>query len=197
MFVIALFVMQTGTAGIVVGPGQTKVTLTARAADDSTRARRDSLRRATAAAHPIITPAILASAYADASARSLISRAREARLSQDSSIQNYEATTYQRLTTKLGLSHLALDRMLFRYESTSRVRWQRGAGASVEITGRRAAAPSIGDAEIDIDDIQSPVPYFPGRDALWAGSSVVKDEIKTDDLIHPLATAAEAYYIYQ
>lgn len=127
----------------------------------------------------------------------MIERAREARLTQDSSIQSYDATTLQRMTAGMGLTRFGPDRMLFRYESSSRVRWQRGVGASIEITGRRAVSPSTGKADIEVDEILSPVPYFPGRDALWAGFVRVKDEISDEGLIHPLATSAEAYYVYE
>lgn len=195
MIAIAALLLIQSTTSVGIGVDTKKgaaIVFKSRPTGDSTR--RDTTRRAPRA---IVTPALLASAYKDAAARSMIGRAREARMTQDSSIQSYDATTLQRMTAGMGLSRFGRDRMLFRYESSSRVRWLRGVGASIEITGRRAVAPSIGKADIEIDEILSPVPYFPGRDALWAGFVQVKDEISDEGLIHPLATAAEAYYVYE
>ena len=192
--IAALMLLQT-QATVSIGAGTKKgasVGVQMRGADDSTR--RDTTRRRAA----VVTPALLASAYKDAASRSMISRAREARLSQDSSLRNYDATTLQRLTAGLGLSRFGRERMLFRYESSSKVKWQRGVGALVEITGRRAVAPSFGkNVIVEVDAILSPVPYFPGRDALWAGSATVRDEISGDEIVHPLATPGEAYYVYE
>lgn len=192
--VAALLLLQSSASLGVDTKKGASLSIIMRPGDDSSR-KRDSIR---AANRPVMTPALLASAYKDAASRSMIARARESRLVQDSSLRSYESTTLQRMTAGLGLSRFGRDRMLFRYEASSRVRWQRGVGASIEITGRRSAAPAIGkNVQIDVDDFISPVPYFPGRDALWAGFTNVKDEIDNDGLIHPLATSAEAFYIYQ
>ena len=46
------------------------------------------------------------------------------------------------------------------------------------------------------DDEMSPVPYYPGREALWIGSGVAKAEVDDREMIHPIALGAEAYYRY-
>src|SRR5919204_6118205 len=70
----------------------------ARAARDSARAVRDSVRHAMMRAKRRIplTPALLASAYEDERARDIITRARRARLVQDTSLVSYDAISKQR-----------------------------------------------------------------------------------------------------
>lgn len=147
---------------------------------------------------PAPTEAQLASAFADPGARALLTQARAARLGQDSSIASYDASTVQRFTVGVGLSKFARDRILFRSESSSRVRWARGVGAQIDMTGKRAAAPVIGgDVHSDIERALSPVPYYPGRDALWLGLDVVKETDEADDVINPMSKNAEAFYTYK
>src|SRR4029077_13689995 len=76
---------------------------------DSLRARernRDSVRSAIRLAKKLpITPAILMSAFKDPGARELLLRAREARLSQDSSLTGYDANSYERMSVGMGFKH--------------------------------------------------------------------------------------------
>src|SRR4051812_1318504 len=191
----AMLFLQT-SATINAGGKGTTVTVISHGRDEAP-VRKDSSSAKKKPPIPV-TPELIASAFMDEGSRSLVGRAREARKSQDSSLVSYSANTLQRMTLGLGLSKFGRDRTLFRYESAAKVEWQRGKGAQVEITGRRAVAPSIAkNVRVEVDAFASPIPYFPGRDALWVGSTMAKDEIDAEDVVHPLASGAEAYYIYQ
>jgi hypothetical protein len=142
-----------------------------------------------------VTPELEHSAFADAMARTLLVRAREARLAQDSALLGYDAKTFMRISVGMGFRKIGRDRLLFRSEQAARVRWARGSGVWVEPTGRRAAFP-MGHAEMDLTEA-TPIPYFPGRESLWMpGSGVAKAEVDENEFLHPLATGAEAYYHY-
>ncbi|HEX7977342.1 MAG TPA: hypothetical protein VF461_01970 [Gemmatimonadaceae bacterium] len=146
-----------------------------------------------------VTPQHLATAFRDPAARSILALAREARTSQDSALRSYDATTYQRISAGLALTKLGRDRLAFRSEEATRVRWRRGIGAYVDVTGSRAVVPiagKSGDAEIDAGI--SPVPYFPGSETLWIGASLSqKDVDEQEAIVHPLATGSEAYYTFE
>lgn len=148
-----------------------------------------------------VTPELERSAFRDAAARDLLHMARAARLRQDSSLLSYEATTYQRMSVGLGFRAIGRDRLLFRTENATKVRWSRDGGAWVEVTGRRSVAPTFGqggdvNGEIDLGDM-SPLPYYPGREALWVGSSSrVRAEVDDRELVHPIALGSEAYYVF-
>lgn len=144
-----------------------------------------------------LTPELERTAFRDATARTLLERAREARMAQDSALRSYDATSYMRMSVGLGVRKLGPERLLFRSEHAARVRWARGNGVWVEPTGRRSVVP-MGGADIDMSPA-TPVPYFPGRDALWFPSEdlrKVTEEVDERDLVHPLARGAEAYYHY-
>ena len=114
---------------------------------DSLRAvrhSRDSTRQATRLARKLpITPAVLATAFRDPAARELLLRAREARMSQDSTLNGYDASAYERLSVGLGFKKIGRDRLLMRSERASHVMWQRGKGAIVDVKGQRSAFPMI------------------------------------------------------
>lgn len=155
-------------------------------ARDRRPARRDS-----------ITPELERTAYADPGARELLFRARDARMRQDSSLQSYDAKTYQRISVGLGFRAIGRDRMMFRTEVASRVRWSRTGGALVEITGERAVAPAFGGEARAEGSMMSPVPYYPGREALWiGGNGLARAEVDDRELVHPIALGSEAYYKY-
>src|SRR5438105_10044159 len=71
-----------------------------------------------------VTTRVLATAFRDPAARLLLARAREARMSQDSALLSYDATSYQRISAGMGFSRIGRDRLIFRTENVSRVRWQ-------------------------------------------------------------------------
>src|SRR5215210_932333 len=133
------------------------------------RGRRRSPTRLPVTAH------VLATAFRDPTARALLMRARAERMSQDSSLQAYDATAYQRISAGMGFSKIGRDRLIFRTENVSRVRWQRGIGAYVDVKGARTVipvAPAEGQKEAQEDlldelDDMTPIPYYPGHEALW------------------------------
>src|SRR3954469_879090 len=169
---------------------------------DSVRANRharDSVRKATRLAkRPPMTPAIVASAFKDPSARDLLLRARAARFNQDSTLTGYDANTYERLSVGMGFKRIGRDRLLMRVERATRVMWNRDKGAVIQVKGERSAFPmieGIGHGDADVSDLTD-LPYFPGRETLWIGSGLAKADVSEDEMIHPLATGAELYYTY-
>jgi len=192
-FAAALLALQVGS--VPAPPQAARPADSAAVADSAGRHRRRRPPRRLP-----VTPALAASAFADAAARDLLLRARQARLSQDSALLSYDAKAYQRLSVGMGFKRLARKRLLLRTESAARVRWQRGVGVWLEPTGQRAVFPMVkeGEGEVDLDDI-APVPYFPGRESLWFPSSdfgTVRAEVDDQSMVHPIATGAEAYYRY-
>jgi hypothetical protein len=125
-----------------------------------------------------VTPELEASAFRDGAARTLLTKARVARMRQDSALLSYDATAYQRLSAGMAFRAFGRERLLFRTENASRVRWSRDGGTWVDLKGARTALPMVkdADAEIDVDEM-SPIPYYPGREALWIGSGVAKAEV--------------------
>ena len=169
---------------------------------DSVMARaraRDSARKATRLAkRPPITPAVLASAFKDAGARDLLLRARAARLTQDSTLTGYDANAYERMSVGMGFKRIGRDRLLMRSERASHVMWQRDKGAIIDVKGQRSAFPmldGVGRGDINFGSAAE-VPYYPGRETLWVGSGLAKADVSENEMIHPLATGAEAYYTY-
>jgi len=143
-----------------------------------------------------VTPALLASAFRDPQARSLLTMARAARLDQDSALMGYDATSYERMSVGMGFKRIGRDRILMRAERAARVVWRRGDPAYVEVLGQRAVSPIVeADGDINLDESVA-LPYFPGREGLWIGSGIAKKDIAEDEVIHPLANGAEAYYTY-
>jgi hypothetical protein len=165
----------------------------------ASHAKRDSVRRASRLARrPRLTPALLASAFKDARARDLLLRAREARLRQDSSLLGYEANAYERVSVGMGFKRIGRDRLLMRAERAANVRWQRDKGAMIRVTGQRTAMPTlegIGRGGLELGTIND-IPYYPGRETLWIGSGLAKADVSEDEMIHPLASGAEAFYTY-
>jgi len=144
-----------------------------------------------------VTPALVASAFRDSRAATLLAAARTSRLEQDSTLRGYDATSYERLSVGIGLKRIGRERLLMRTERVGRVTWQRGGPALVQILGKRHVMPMLegaGDTEIESYDI--PIPYYPGRETLWVGSGIAKSDINESEIIHPLARGAEAYYTY-
>jgi hypothetical protein len=148
-----------------------------------------------------VTDALRASAFKDPRAKDLLERARIARLHQDSLLLSYDATSYQRISVGLGIKAFSRTRLLFRHEEATRVQWQRGRGAWVELKGLRTALPMSKEGEREANagmgDI-SQIPYFPGREDLWVGGGgLVKAQVDEREIVHPIAEGAEAYYTYE
>ncbi len=148
-----------------------------------------------------VTPQVLATAFKDERARRLFLDARAARMRQDSTLQSYDATAYERMSVGLGFKRIGRERLLMRTERASRVIWNRNVGAQVEVRGARTAFPlmaGISDGENDADlGADGAIPYFPGKETLWIGSGMAKANVEDMEMIHPLANGAEAYYTYE
>jgi hypothetical protein len=152
-----------------------------------------------------VTEQVLATAFRDPEARVLLARARMARLSQDSALEAYDAMAYQRISAGMGFARIGRDRLIFRTENASRVQWQRGIGAWVEVKGQRTAipiAPKEAQEEAREDMAEegdmSAIPYYPGYEALWIGDgNGMQKTVNERELVHPLAKGAEAYYLYE
>lgn len=162
-------------------------------------ADRDSTRKKRREANVIaVTPALLASAFRDPGARDLLTRARVARLQQDSTLIGYDANAYERMSIGMGFARFGRDHILFRTERASHVLWSRSHGAVIEVKGERAVSPMLngaGSADADFGGMEQ-IPYFPGRETLWIGSGLAKADVSDDEIVHPLAKGAEAYYTY-
>ena len=148
----------------------------------------------------VATPAQVASAYEDAAARTLVARARAARVSQDSSLTAYDATAKRRFTVNFGLGDSGgPERLLIRSEGASRVRWRRGVGAHIDVLAARTAIPLAYSGARVLSDMldDNPVPYFPGREGLVGFSEVVRSRNRHQSpMIHPLEDGAESVYRY-
>jgi hypothetical protein len=171
------------------------------ARQDSIQAVRDSINlERREARHIPLTPQLLATAFRDPGARFLLERARSARLTQDSALRAYDATTYERLSVESRLSSLGRERLLFRTERATHIKWERGNGAVVDVTGARSALPMFkgaGKTRVDLGTGSVPVPYYPGRETLWIGSEVAKADADAEAIVHPLGNGSEAYYTYE
>ena len=145
-----------------------------------------------------LTAALLANAYRDATAREILTRARAARLAHDSSLFAYDARTVQRVSAGLGLRATGRERLAFRTESATRVRWHRETGAWIDVEGTRTAIPMAfpGARAIAGTVEMSPIPYFPGREGLLRFTGMERVTDQEGLFIHPLADGAESYYVY-
>ncbi len=166
--------------------------------------RRDSTERRSYRRVPV-TDAHRRTAFKSPAARSLLERARVSRMAQDSALLSYDATAYLRISAGLGFSKIGRDRLVFRHENVTRVKWHRDIGAWIDVKGARTALPIApkeaqeeADEDIGNDAEMTPVPYYPGQEPLLSfnGGNMVKAQVDESDMIHPLAEGAEAYYTY-
>ena len=178
--------------------------------DDSERDSerdRSERRRRLKARRTEVTPQLAASAFADALAKELLLKARAARLRNDSSIRAYDATAYQRMSVGMGFKALGRERLAMRVENSAHIRWNRDVGIWMEITGSRVVMPMLGgmpgmkEAESEMNKEMhqmTPIPWYPGKDALWIGGEggLARASVDESDMVHPLASGAEAYYRY-
>lgn len=164
--------------------------------------------RVPAARRVEVTDAMRRTAFRDGPARELLLRARAARLSQDSALRSYEVKSYQRVSVGMSLKETSRGRLMFRTENASRVRWQRGVGARVEVLGSRTAIPIIqglrnAEAEAereakedgDLEDMFA-IPYYPGMDELWLFKMMGSSD-SGNVLVHPIAEGSEAYFMFE
>jgi len=176
---------------------------------DSARAHMDEEREKDAR-RPVkripVTPALLASAFADEQARDLVLRARAAQYHVDSSLRSYDAKAYQRFSMGLGLRIAGRERLFMRAEQSQHILWDRDRGALVHVTGARWGMPMVGNVDDDDPDLEAgemlALPYVPGRDRLWPigtfEARVRRDDGEVDEqnIVHPMGAGAEAYYKY-
>lgn len=151
-----------------------------------------------------VTDKDLATAFKDTAARRILTLARAARLSQDSALRSYDATTYQRISAGLSFRRLGRDRLVFRTERADRVRWDRDQGLWLEVKGVRTVLPGIpeiGEREagkgIAEAGEMAAVPYFPGYEPLWIGPLMAERSVSELGPVHPMAEGSEAYYTYR
>jgi len=149
-----------------------------------------------------VTAALEANAFADSATRALFLLARRARVAQDSALRGYDAKTQARITVNLGTSMLTRNRLLFRTENVSNVKWRRGQGMWIEPLASRTTVPMA--KNVNVSGVAAsliPVPYFPGREQLWMPGGdqriVQADVDESEGFVHPLAIGSEAYYRYQ
>jgi hypothetical protein len=167
---------------------------------DVAREAREISRATWDSARPVVTvtEAERRSAFGTEDAERILTRAREARLRQDSALRSYRATTTQRMALGMGVRRLGLEKRLFQGDNVAQVIWSRDGGVWVNPIGSRVQVPMAGSADGDFVDAVS-IPYFPGKETLWMPSSnfgVVKTDIDERELIHPLAQGAEKHYRY-
>lgn len=153
-----------------------------------------------------VTEAHLRTAFKSPLARAVLTRARAARLSQDSALSSYDATAYLRISAGMGFSKIGRDRLIFRHENATRVRWHRDVGAWIDLKGSRTAIPVAPpdeerkeSEELAGDSDMTPLPYYPGQEPLLSlnGTGVMKAQVDERDMVHPIAEGAEAYYRYE
>jgi hypothetical protein len=206
MFVLLAAALLQGTAPAAPARDTVPATQPARdsAAADSTRRPARSVSVGPSRWRRVaVTDEHRRTAFDDAAARDLLLHARAARLRQDTSLLAYDATTFQRVSAGLGIRRFGRERLIYRGETATRVRWRRGEGAVVDVVGSREATLGEGKGGIDISmgSEMGPIPYFPGQETLWIGSEQVQtgDDDDDDDMpiIHPLTEGAEAYYRYR
>jgi len=153
-----------------------------------------------------VTAEHLRTAFKTPLARAVLERARSARMSQDSALMSYEATAYLRISAGMGFSKIGRDRLAFRHENVTNVKWHRDVGAWIDVKGARTAIPIAPEEEaqketeqeLNNDADMTPLPYYPGQEPLisFNGSGMVKSQVDERDMVHPLAEGAEAYYTY-
>jgi hypothetical protein len=185
-------------AAQVQPPRQTVVRDSTKPDSTAPHGRRQPIRRA-------VTEELRASAFRDSASRELFTKARAARIAQDSTIAGYDARVAQRLSVKAAIGSVTLERLVYRQEATARVQWQRGVGAHIDITGGRVSIPPVGMPKADREALRDviadpsliPIPYFPGQEPLWVGQFAARPDVNERDLVNPLANGAEAYYTYQ
>jgi hypothetical protein len=141
----------------------------------------------------------LASAYRDARARDVITRARMARLAQDSSLRSYDAITRQRVSAFLGVRRFGRERLVLRTENAARVRWHHDVGAWVDVLGARTAVPFAFPGVRVVEEMlhATPIPYFPGKESLMRFAGMERVTQSEGALfLHPLERGSEAYYLF-
>src|SRR4051812_48966568 len=103
-----------------------------------------------------VTAALAASAFKEAATKTPFERARRTRVSQDSTLRNYDAITRQRMSVDLGIGKLGREHLFYRQESAARVQWQHDVGAYIDVTGARVGIP-MAPKEAEVENLVSDV----------------------------------------
>jgi hypothetical protein len=205
LLAVSLFTLSAAFQGGTPPRPQQTIVRDSTRASDSAKVRGQYANPRWAPRRLPVTAEVLASAFRDSETRELFNRARKARITQDSSLNSYDAKVRQRMSVQVGIGKFGRDRLVYRQESASRVQWQRTSGVHVEMTGARVAIPMIAGTKEERDALQSnvtdeefsPIPYVPGSETLWIGDLSARTEVSERDLVNPIAGGAEAYYTYQ
>lgn len=155
-----------------------------------------------------VTDELRRTAFTDARARELVLHARAARLEQDSSLLSYDVMSYQRISAGMSLRETARERLIFRTENASHIRWHRDVGVHAEVLGARSVVPIVtgireAESEIKTDMLDEAgdmmaVPYYPGKDEFWLFEMIGGSDSDDDGpmLVHPIAEGSEAYFTF-
>jgi hypothetical protein len=127
-------------------------------------------------------------AYADATARETVRRARERRALVDRSIEAYEATATERISA--GHRLLLRERLLYRRESAARVNWQREGPIEVEVLGVREVIP----VAVELPQIPGDLDAYMGSMAFDPMNAQFLLRFSDTDLRNPLADGSEEDY---
>lgn len=188
---VALQVQTSATTGRDSATGQREVRIGIRVGNEPGR---EPVRRVA------VTAAHLATAFNTPAARTLLTRARQARFTQDSSLHSYDAKARQRISVGMSIRATGRERLVMRDEAVARIQWDHRAGAVVDMLGKRTTVPAADDMNPVDEGIRNdpslPIPYFPGRETLWIGGSVARVEVNEASFVHPIAEGSEAYYKY-
>lgn len=144
-----------------------------------------------------------ADTYGDPGVRSLVVRAREARIRELEGIESYEARVWERIRAGLTGRSFRRERDLFLGERTASMRWEENGTRYIRWEGARQASPVAGrrsdeDAGMAEELAQtlsslsggsSPIFHQPGDDRILFGSE--------EWALHPLADTARAQYRYR
>ena len=157
-----------------------------------------------------VTAELSASAFKDPTAKITLLKARASRLTQDSALVAYDAMSHQRLSVGMGFGRIGRDRLLFRHEAASRIRWQRDVGVWVDVKGARTAVPMVAHDEASKEmkreirnemndpELMGEIPYYPGYEPLWiGGGNIARTQVDESEIVNPVADGAEAYYTYE
>ncbi len=165
-----------------------QVQVTVEAPRDTAKLAADSVSVAGRSDRPPPDSATLATAYVDPSARRLLQRARARRDSVDRSITRYEAVVREHISA--GFRAFRRDRLLYRREAASRIRWHHLRTPEVEALAAREVVPIVSTRAKVPDDLDSYFPhlvYDPADDRLMSLGD-------GDFLRHPLAEGSEWDY---
>jgi hypothetical protein len=115
-------------------------------------------------------------------------------------LHRYDATSLSRFSLWLSVRPGDGGHLFFRRDRAEHVRWERGLGAVVDVTGARHMLAMSGGDDEDVEDDAIALPYAPGRATLALGGERTRDTVARykhiDDFVDPLSPGAEEFYRY-